>query len=274
MKIKKILLAVLMLFTCVIFLTKTTFATSSTASVKGFTTTNLDYLGDFGGTTFEISTSKYVYGYCSMWTGVYQLILEEENNTTCYIVTFIESSINSKGYYVSKRYFRNKRLIIDINFECSDKDGGIVVTYPDSSSSTTSTSIGFNANGEVTSNNGIGINGGFTYTSTTQYSTVTLTKNVINSEVEHNVEFIYNFNNYKNGKMVAPNVGEVKERMFVVYQIPHYDGNETYNIEFLTHASIFKDATWPLSNATMAGQIIDKFNGKYYSHSKKIIDES
>lgn len=248
--------------------------TESTASARGFTTTGLTYLGDTQTLSYKIYTDNYTYGYCSMWSSVYKVVVEESNNTTCFIIGFIESSINSTGNSAKNRYFRNKQLVVETQFECSDSEAFCVNYFPESSSSSTSKSVGFSASGTYDSD---GLSGtiGFSYTSTTQYSSVQLR---VSDIIKNNVcktTFTYDFLNYTNGEMVAPNINEVKERMYVVYQIPHYDGTETFNLTFKTHASIFKDATWPRPNGTRAGEIIDKFNGTtYYSHSNTNIDES
>ncbi len=247
--------------------------TESTASAKGFTTSGLTYLGDTETFSYKVYTDKYTYGYCSMWSSVYKIVVGESDNTSCYIIAFIESSIDSTGNSAEKRYFRNKQLTIETQFECS-AEISMVKSYPDSSSSTTSNTVGFEVNGTITSNS-VGVAGGFSYSNTTQYSTVTLTKHQSSTNNVYTNQFIYDFKEYKSGDMTAPNIGLVEERMYVIYQIKNYTGNETFNLTFKTHASIFKDAKWPLSNATRAGEIIDKFDGKsYYGHSESNIAES
>lgn len=63
--------------------------------------------------------------------------------------------------------------------------------------------------------------------------------------------------------MVAPNIGLVRERMFVVFRVENYTGTDAFDMTITTKATIFKDATWPLTDATVSRTVEHKYISGY-----------
>lgn len=239
-------------------------AQSSTASVKGINTTNLNYKSDnYNFKTIE--TSKYKYGSMSMWAANYEYVFNESDGSkTLYIIYFVESTIDSVGKNKTN-YFRNKELTIETNFTSTNPS--ILVNDTDSttnSQTSFSTSFGVDGKIEIGKNPNVSTGASFSMTNTQTYDTINLSKQVINEDKKSvKKEYKFSFLNYKNGKMVSPNIGEVKERLYFIYGIYNYDANTSYSMDIKTTAYIFKDATWPKSNYTLDGSINFKFiNGQ------------
>ncbi len=218
-----------------------------------------------------MASSSNHYGYVSMWSSVYKVIINENNTTSCYVIGFVESYIESVGK-VSSKYFRNKRLEIDVHFEC-DREAQLVNYFPSSSESSNvcSKSIGITASKD---SNGAGLEASFGFEKSIQYDSVTTTIYTKGDNLSPDVNYVFDFLNYKDGAMVSPNCGQVRQKIAVVYQIPKYLGTEVFKMSFRTQANIFKDATWPMPNNELAGEIFDFFDGTNYvesMHSEKLL---
>lgn len=263
-----------MFIICSLFTLKTkanTYAAESTATIKGFNTDNLTYMSDKDSAEIVVETDKWYYGSYSSWSACYKYVANESNGSkTCYYFVLIDSYINSSGKN-ENRYFRNKQLLITVAFEGRSAAGDypILTGYaPDSSNATVSDTIGFTigASGSVGDNTGVGVNASLTMTKTTTYSTVNLVCSDLASEstsTKKLFQFKYNFANWEDGSMVAPNIGLVRERMFVVFRVENYTGTDTFDMTITTKATIFKDATWPLSNGTVSRTVEHKYISGY-----------
>lgn len=241
------------------------YAKSSTANFKGISTNNLTYKSDYEESKI-IKSSKYKYGNMGMWVANYEcLVHETDDSNTLYVIYFIESSIDSSGK-LNNKYFRNKELKINVFFQ-SNKNVKLISDTDSTTNSQTSFSysIGANLNLSIGNNSSVKGSASFSMDNTQTYNTITLTKHTNETSNKYkklNNDYIFNFNNYKNGKMVSPNIGEVKERLFIIYAIDNYDSSSYYKTNIKTTASIFKDAVWPKSNATLSGDIsFDFYNG-------------
>lgn len=236
------------------------YAVSSTADQKGFVTDGLTYITDQINEDITIKTDKYTYGRFSMWTALYKYIVtESDNSNTCYYYALIESSIDSEGKVGSNRFFRNKVLEISLDFYSNSDNFAIVNYTPESSNSTTSSSVSLGINGSVSldaSGPSVTLGGSIAYEKTETYDTVNLVTHKYTLENNHKqLSFIFNFTNWKDGKMIAPNIGLVQERMAVIFAIYDYSEEDDYILSIVTTATIFKDAKWPLTNATLSDSV-------------------
>lgn len=245
----------------------TAYAAESTASLKGFNTNNLTYLDDKTTEALKIETDKWYYGSYGLWTACYKYVVTESNGSkTCYYFALIESYINSYGKN-GKRYFRNKQLLINTRFEYRTAIGDepiLVIYQPESSDATTSNTslFGVGADGSCGTTTGVNFTASLQMTKTTTYSAVNLVCSDKTNEAElqtKKFEFKYLFANWEDGSMKAPNIGMVKERMFVVYGVSNYTGSDAFNLIITAKATIFKDATWPLTDATLSGEVSHKY---------------
>lgn len=272
-KTKKVLLFA-MLIVCSLFTLKTkanTYAAESTASIKGFNTENLTYMSDKDSKEIKVETDKWYYGSYSLWSACYKYVANESNGSkTCYYFALIDSYINSYGKN-GDRYFRNKQLLITVTFEGRSAAGDYPILTehaPDSSNATVSDTIGFTigGSGSVGDNTGVGVNASLTMTKTTTYSAVTIKGDDLAKECTESkkfYQFTYKFANWDDGSMVSPNIGLVRERMFVVFRVENYTGTDAFDMTITTKATIFKDAKWPLSNATVSRTVEHKYISGY-----------
>lgn len=255
---KKILLLIILLSTILGFSYCKVFAASSTAEAKGFYTNNMTYLDDAHYDNYTMRTSKYVYGYTSMWIAAYKNIVKEtDNSNTCYYTFFIESSIESTGNSVSKRYFRNKDLNISVD-STNSKNAQLIAHYPAPSSSTTTISHGFSVGADSSGN----VSASYSFEKSVSYDTVVLTNYY--GTTDNIFKFMYHFSNYDDGSMVSPNVGLIVEKMAITYAFYNYTGNEKVSFAFYTDSTIFKDATFPLSNGELTGRILYQFENNSF----------
>lgn len=253
---KRIFLIVVFIMIFVLFCNSKIEAADSTASMKGFETTNLNHLGNDAAVEDQrIYGSSFYYGNVSMWASVYDLYVKENNNSiTKYYFVFIESSIVSRGKTKIgwiNNYFRNQRLTINVDFYTNEActldcytEGSVngSTSFSKSYSGAISGELAFSSNGVGGS---IGGEAGIAFSYGQTYDNVTLTnsKSSSSDKCEHHFTFTYDFLKYKDGKMVSPNTGLVTEKMALIYSIQNCDNDESMNIRIKTTAKIFKDVT-------------------------------
>lgn len=261
-KIKLCLMTLfIVLFVSIAYIKIEVFAGEGTAITKGFDVKNLDYKSEKSVENEKIETKSYLYGKVSLWVGAYEYLFVTKNESTMYAIYFIEASIESSGKVGKDKFFRNKDLTLETEFYTNNNFR--IVNHTTSSEDAVSTvSKTICGSGEI----GVGnsevngkIGGSFTLTSSQSYSTVNL---IESSELNESYKLIFNyhFTQWKDGKMISPNIGLVTKRLYVIYEISNYDSNTEYEFLISSTGTIFKDAKWPKSNSTKSGTI--NFNFK------------
>lgn len=262
------------LFICFIFLLlfidiKGVRAQSSTAKAKGFTTTGMTYLGDEDITDCKIYGSEFYYGKVSMWAAVYKCIVtEDDGSNSCYYAIFIESSIESRGKTrigLINNYFRNKYLTINVELLTYDSEETICVDYTKSSSATTSETNTYNIGGAIGADSdgpNAEISAGFSVSYTQSYDTVNLSCTKSREGITNAFTFQYYFTKWKGGSMISPNKGLVTERMYLLYQIENYNGNDNFSLNISTKATIYKDVAGGIDSTVSKTIELSGINGK------------
>lgn len=273
-KIDKLLLSLCTAFTLIGLSigmgTLTASADQITVANKGYETNNMVYLNDQGGNEIVMQTDKYNYGYYSSWNSCYKYVVNESNGSqTCYYFVLMENTIASSGH-IQNRYFRNKSMNVLVDFysdsTCGDEPY-LAVYEPEGSTSTTieTVTVGVSASAGAAIVPGgfelsLGFEAGITYTKTVIEDVVKLTLDKGTTSSGHKtLEYQFRFSNYDDGTMVYPNVGPVTKRMIAVYAVENYTGVDSFSLSITTTASIFKDATWPLSNYTFTDQVVHSY---------------
>ena len=261
--LKKVMIITFCSFIFLLFMnSKNVEASESTAAYKGFSTNNLEYISDEVVEDKRIYGSNFYYGRVSMWAATYKtIVLEEDNRSSCYYFIFVESSIESRGKAKIgwiKNYFRNKYLTINVSLKSNKVVNLIDYTTSDNGASASTTkSFGFGAEGSAGADGAnVGVNCSYTISNTATYNAVCLTSKKSSSDdnKEKYFTFEYYFKNWKNGAMHAPNIGLVRERVALVYQIEDYRASDNCSINIETTATIFKDVKTGV-NSTKSGSI-------------------
>ncbi len=255
------LLLTLMILVCYIGFNNKVYAVETTAESKGLTTTGLQYYSDKS-SRVTIETDSYTYGAVGIWASIYRVVItQSDESKTAYYICFIEAYIQSEGK-VGKNYFRNKELVIDVDF-ASTSDFDLVNCTGGSNEATTSTSstwsCGLSIAGEVgTSGVNAGVTGevGYSFTKAQTYDTVNCVLSQHYKNGHSITTYDFKFTKWKNGEMVSPNVGQIMEKVSLVYEIPNFNDKDNFTLDISVEGVVFKDATWPRKNYTKSETII------------------
>ncbi len=210
-------------------------AAPTTASAKGFNTEGLEYFADFKTDQLEIHGKSDEYGSIGLWTGVYLLHIGD----ITYVIVLLDGYISSIGKSGSD-YFRNKDL--NYTIELISPNSSIVDYSPRASSQTKSETYSYDLSVEA-SENFVGVQACVGYSSDVTYNTLNHVCKTIRGEASDTVKINTRFTQWEDGKMMAPNIGEVNIPALVIYEVEDFDYNNA-QLQITLYGEIFKDKTW------------------------------
>lgn len=209
---------------------------------------NMNFNGDQITQDQRLESENYLYGYISLWTGVYTIY--DSPSDTFYILVCVKAGVNSMGNSVSKRYFRNKEIDVSVTYNAVSNNVYKTVYDPQAE-----TKGGQTVTRSITGNSE---SVSYSYAISKIDSDIKFTpRETPSSDTSKTIGFNFFFNHYDDGSMVSPWIGPVHERMTAVFEIPNYSTYRQYN-DVLTisyNGTIFKDAKWPLKNYTYIDNI-------------------
>lgn len=243
---------------------KDSFAYSTTAAMKGYETSGLDYLSDEAIINHKIySSANTYYGSMGLWAANYKYVTVDQNGVPIvYYVVFIEAYIDSRGEN-NNYFFRNKQLIIDYKTKIwSGRNGFMLINHSEGTDAAVSLSNGWSIDGALEGgisptgpSVGVSLGASFSNNTMVSYPAVSMTVHTEDLGGWDHICFQFDFANWKKGAMISPNVGLVSQGVYLVYEAANYIGNEVWNATIEAEATIFKDGKWPRSNGTVSDKI-------------------
>jgi hypothetical protein len=233
---KKLIVTFFIVITGIFLLNTKSFAAVHTATMKGITTNNLDYVSDFNTNYKEINGSRYYYGKIKLWTAVYKKYFSDSD--TMYYVVFAQSFINGtnktkKGYYHSDE--------MNVNIELRGKNVSEISYSPTEVELTYSTTESLNLSGTFGTENTVSI--GYSYQETYNKSDIGLKINSNDYNNRANVNFIYDFLNSRKTKSSerSPYIGEYYTISATVFEVANYSKNDKlYTVDISYTGKIFR----------------------------------